>query len=185
MAQRLPASEQILQGNKTDRATDPMTARKTNRADGSLPKRLPMGILAGFLLAALVLIIMTSASMGFVPVSFTEAARILFVRLGGLENALAGIDPLLPVILLEVRLPRILAAALVGGGLAVSGAVFQGLLRNPLADPFTLGISSGAAVAAAMRLAGREEFEGKTFVVILPDAGERYLSTVLFEGIGE
>ena len=127
-----------------------MTARKTNRADGSLPKRLPMGILAGFLLAALVLIIMTSASMGFVPVSFTEAARILFVRLGGLENALAGIDPLLPVILLEVRLPRILAAALVGGGLAVSGAVFQGILLNPLADPYTLGVSAGAAFGASL-----------------------------------
>jgi len=48
-----------------------------------------------------------------------------------------------------------------------------------------VGISSGAAVVAALRLSSREEFAGKTFVVILPDAGERYLSTVLFEGIGE
>jgi cysteine synthase len=46
------------------------------------------------------------------------------------------------------------------------------------------GISSGAAVAAAHRLAKLEEFAGKTLVVILPDAGERYLSTALFEGIG-
>lgn len=48
-----------------------------------------------------------------------------------------------------------------------------------------VGISSGAAVAAALRLASRDEYAGMTFVVILPDAGERYLSTVLFEGIGE
>ena len=46
------------------------------------------------------------------------------------------------------------------------------------------GISCGAAVAAAVKIANEPEFTGKTIVVILPDAGERYLSTILFEGIG-
>jgi cysteine synthase len=46
-----------------------------------------------------------------------------------------------------------------------------------------VGISSGAAVAAAVRLAQLDEFAGKTIVVILPDAAERYLSTALFEGL--
>jgi cysteine synthase A len=47
-----------------------------------------------------------------------------------------------------------------------------------------VGISCGAAAAVAVRLAKLDEFAGKTIVVILPDAGERYLSTILFEGIG-
>lgn len=60
----------------------------------------------------------------------------------------AGSDPESNV-LLAVRLPRVLLAATVGAGLAVSGAALQGLFRNPLADPQLIGISSGAAVAAA------------------------------------
>ncbi len=50
----------------------------------------------------------------------------------------------------QIRLPRILLGLLVGGGLAASGCVFQGMLRNPLADPYTLGISGGAAFGVAL-----------------------------------
>ena len=56
--------------------------------------------------------------------------------------------------------------------------------RLAVEEGMLVGISSGAAVAAAVRLAFQDAFAGKTIVVILPDAGERYLSTVLFEGIG-
>ncbi len=55
-------------------------------------------------------------------------------------------------IILRVRLPRVLLAAIVGGTLAMSGAVFQGVLRNPLADPYILGTSTGGALGAAVGL---------------------------------
>jgi iron complex transport system permease protein len=54
------------------------------------------------------------------------------------------------IIVTEIRLPRALLGALVGGGLAVSGAVLQGLFRNPLADPGLVGVSSGAGLAAVV-----------------------------------
>src|SRR5258706_16370815 len=59
-------------------------------------------------------------------------------------------DPSGRAILLELRLPRVLLAALVGATLAVAGVTFQTVLRNPLADPFVLGVSGGAACGAAV-----------------------------------
>jgi iron complex transport system permease protein len=55
-------------------------------------------------------------------------------------------------ILLEVRLPRVLLAALLGGALSVAGVVFQALLRNPLADPYVLGVSGGASIGGVLAL---------------------------------
>ena len=56
-------------------------------------------------------------------------------------------------IVLEIRLPRALLAALVGAGLATAGALLQALLQNPLADPYVLGISGGAALGGVLALA--------------------------------
>jgi iron complex transport system permease protein len=65
------------------------------------------------------------------------------------------------VVLLKIRLPRVLLAAIVGAALAVSGLTFQNLLRNPLADPFILGVSGGAACGAAIATAmGMARFPG-------------------------
>jgi iron complex transport system permease protein len=99
--------------------------------------------------AVLVLAILVSAGMGYVRVPLPDVARILFSGWTA-HGAGPSVDPLFPVIVMDVRLPRILAAALVGGGLALSGAVFQGILLNPLADPYTLGVSAGAAFGASL-----------------------------------
>lgn len=69
-------------------------------------------------------------------------------------RAFAGldVDPSSRTIVLSLRLPRVVAAALTGIALAVSGTLFQALLRNPLAEPFLLGVSSGAALGAVLAL---------------------------------
>ena len=64
----------------------------------------------------------------------------------------AGADATATNILWKIRMPRVVLAGLVGASLAISGAAFQGLLKNPLADPYTLGVSSGASVGAVMTL---------------------------------
>jgi iron complex transport system permease protein len=78
--------------------------------------------------------------IGAVPLSLAE-----------LWDALRGRgDETARVILWELRLPRVLTAILVGGVLGCVGCAFQGLLRNSLADPYIVGVSSGAAVGAAV-----------------------------------
>ena len=61
-------------------------------------------------------------------------------------------DPIEKEILFSIRMPRVIVAFLIGIALGTSGAVLQGILRNPLADPYVLGISSGAAFAAALSI---------------------------------
>ena len=64
----------------------------------------------------------------------------------------APTDPATAVIVSDIRLPRAVLAWLVGASLAVSGAAFQGILQNPLADPFTIGVSTGAAFGASVAI---------------------------------
>ena len=90
---------------------------------------------------------LTGLSGGSANISSYEVLRILTTILPGVERE--GLeDPLLAHIIINIRLPRVLLAIFVGASLAVAGAAFQGLLRNPLADPYTLGASSGSAVGA-------------------------------------
>lgn len=99
--------------------------------------------LAAVLLACIVL----ALKLGAVPVSVMD----LVVNLGRIA---VGNSDQLPsdyrLIIFELRLPRILLGVLVGTALSVSGASFQAMLRNPLADPFILGVSSGAAVGSVL-----------------------------------
>ena len=90
------------------------------------------------LLAALLIALFAASTFGTASVSW--------------RDAIAG-EPTARTVLFDIRLPRVLLAALVGAALASAGVTFQTLLRNPLADPFILGVSGGAACGAAITTA--------------------------------
>jgi cobalamin transport system permease protein len=103
-------------------------------------------VLLGIVVLAGVVIVGIAA--GSVSIAPGDTIRILLRAVGlPLERTWA---PAAETIVTELRLPRVLTAAVVGAGLAVAGVTFQGLLRNPLADPYVLGTASGAALGAAI-----------------------------------
>ena len=125
-------------------------ATSSSGRPGSLRPGAPVVFLA--LLAALLVLILFSASSGYLAIGPGEILRVLAAQLSGNRELLADLDQAVPFVVMEVRLPRILTAALVGGALALCGVIFQGILLNPLADPYTLGVSSGAAFGASLAL---------------------------------
>ncbi|WP_028403341.1 FecCD family ABC transporter permease [Ectobacillus panaciterrae] len=102
---------------------------------------------AGSFLVAAVLL---GISIGTVFVPIDAILRIIGTDI--LRLPMGNADPMYTSIVLNIRLPRVVLAGLVGASLAIAGAAFQGLLRNPLADPYTLGVSSGASVGAVLTL---------------------------------
>jgi iron complex transport system permease protein len=135
--------------------------------------RRTAGFFASILLLAVLLLgmILASGAMGYIAVKPSEVFRIIAAALSGRPELAAGIDPLSATVVLDVRLPRILAAALVGAGLAAAGAVFQGILLNPLADPYTLGVSAGAAFGAAVAILLNLSFLGTYSTPLLAFVG--------------
>ena len=88
-----------------------------------------------------------ATGMGRMPVTWETIGGVILGKLG-LAPAVA--DRTTEVVVWGLRLSRVVLAALVGGLLALAGTVFQGLLLNPLADPFTIGVSTGAAFGVAL-----------------------------------
>ena len=90
---------------------------------------------------------LASIAIGPVSLSFGDIARTLLQGAGLMSDDGSG-DVRRTLILMEIRLPRTILALLVGGALAVAGAIMQGLFRNPLADPGIVGVSEGASLGA-------------------------------------
>jgi len=106
-------------------------------------------LISAFLGLILVLVTILSITMGSVKVEPHRSISILLQSILGLKGPGTETEK---TIILSLRVPRALLAGLVGAGLSLSGAIFQALLRNPLADPYILGVSSGAAVGAIVAI---------------------------------
>jgi iron complex transport system permease protein len=116
------------------------------------------------LLVGLCVAMLFATALGSVHIGASEILKLLLNRTG-LFHFRQTWDQTDEIIILQLRLPRVAGAALVGAALAVAGVLFQGLLRNPLADPFLIGTSAGAGL-------------GITVAFLLP-------TSVLFLGFGQ
>lgn len=103
----------------------------------------------GAALLLLAVSITASLSLGSAGLSFADVWGILLHQLPWMDGAEGSWTRGEIVIVTEVRLSRVLLAVLTGACLALAGTGFQGVLRNPLADPYTLGVASGSSVGAA------------------------------------
>ena len=117
----------------------------------SILKRL--SVISLSLLFVLLIAMFLGISMG----STTSGIKVVFQSLLKAKES----DPMLDTIIWQIRFPRVLLAALVGAALSLGGLVFQALLRNPLAEPYILGISGGSAIGAIIGiLIGFSKFPG-------------------------
>jgi iron complex transport system permease protein len=99
--------------------------------------------------AGLLLVAVLGLALGPTDVSVSDTVRILLHHAFGLDTV-TNVSTTSDTIVWDVRLPRVLLAGLVGATLAVSGASYQGVFRNPLADPYLIGVATGAALGATI-----------------------------------
>ena len=124
--------------------------------DRRLPVALGIALLSALLLSSLILGLMS----GDVK---TQILDILKVLRAGPKAEME--DAFMQSVIWQIRLPRVIASAISGGVLAISGVIFQSVLRNPLAEPYTLGVASGAAFGAACAIvAGVPFVSGAAFI---------------------
>jgi iron complex transport system permease protein len=101
------------------------------------------------LIVALVAVVILCLNIGFAPISFSDILAILGKQIPFLNHYIgsSSVSSINEAIIIQIRLPRILAGAIVGAGLAAAGVMYQGVFRNPMADSYLLGASAGASFA--------------------------------------
>jgi iron complex transport system permease protein len=131
-------------------------------------------ILIGALLIALALSIAGSLSLGAIRIPLSSIGGYVFLR-----HPLSTTEA---TILFAIRLPRILASAVVGAALSISGLMFQGLFRNPMADPYIIGASGGAGLGACLGIVFFSQFSvfGFSATAMLAFAGSVVTMAVVY-----
>lgn len=156
-------------------ASTKLEAASTLRRPRALPLALPLALLA---LAGCVVIGTAIGPAGIAP---GDVLAVIAHHLLGLKS---NTDALTDAIVWDIRLPRVLLAGLVGATLGVSGATYQGVFRNPLADPYLLGVASGAGLAATVVIVSDVPQEyGHVSVVTLAAFGGAIAAVVLAYGL--
>ena len=131
--------------------------RQTDAYD-VLKRRLRYETVFVLLIIAFCVITVLNINIGSVPISVKEIAEIIFRRQG---------DPTQMKIVWSIRLPRIIMAAVLGGGLSLSGFLLQTFFSNPIAGPFVLGISSGAKLTVALTMIYALSYAGSVSSIVL------------------
>ncbi|MHC1611001.1 MAG: FecCD family ABC transporter permease [Candidatus Methanospirareceae archaeon] len=130
-------------------STETITGTRTRRSEIKAEYKKFIGRKILFILSSLILIFIIagiSATLGSYPISVTEVYSIIW------HGLFKDAETTKEIVIWNLRLPRILMGILAGMGLAIAGTMMQGILRNPLASPYTLGISAGAGFGAALAI---------------------------------
>ncbi len=113
----------------------------------------------------LVVVVVLAAAVGSVQIPFLTTSSILISKLPLVELTPTWAKTL-ETIIFDIRLPRVILAGLVGAALAIAGATYQGLFRNPLADPYLIGVAQGAALGAVIGFMLPPPWHGAGFGII-------------------
>ena len=129
---------------------DSKAALPADSGKGSARKKtMTYGLALIVVSGILLLMVGVSLSVGRYHISFQECWRIVF---GALFSGTEDMDPLSVATVMKLRFPRTIAAVIVGGSLALSGAAYQSIFKNPMVSPDLLGVSSGACIGAAIAI---------------------------------
>jgi iron complex transport system permease protein len=106
------------------------------------------------LVLALMVTVIVALNIGYAPISFSQILSILGNQVPILNWSIdsSSFSATSQAIILELRLPRVLAGVFIGAGLSVAGVLYQGVFKNPMSDPYVLGVSAGASLGLLLLL---------------------------------